>query len=201
MFYAILSAQNNFHPKFFWVKQGATQCYQAFLVYFVVFFHSEADTNPWFCTTSGGNAWGPLRSWRRVVGRRASPPLEGSSSSPPDGVPRSYTWPTGTSAVRLKNKSSYQRQVPWYAQKWERGFALDFVQDVHEQGCIAMLRGGGMAGTSVGRLDKQGHLSASRPRCHAYMLGVISCQRLQQRNVTQKGRCTFSQNKCKMFPF
>ncbi len=32
MFYAILSAQKNFHPKFFWVKQGATQCYQAFLV-------------------------------------------------------------------------------------------------------------------------------------------------------------------------
>ena len=33
MFYAILSAQKNFHPKFFWVKQGATQCYQAFLVF------------------------------------------------------------------------------------------------------------------------------------------------------------------------
>ncbi len=32
MFYAILSGQKNFHPKFFWVKQGATQCYQAFLV-------------------------------------------------------------------------------------------------------------------------------------------------------------------------
>ena len=32
MFYAILSAQKKFHPKFFWVKQGATQCYQAFLV-------------------------------------------------------------------------------------------------------------------------------------------------------------------------
>ena len=33
MFYAILSAQKNFHPKSFWVKQGATQCYQAFLVF------------------------------------------------------------------------------------------------------------------------------------------------------------------------
>ena len=32
MFYAILSAQKFFHPKFFWVKQGTTQCYQAFLV-------------------------------------------------------------------------------------------------------------------------------------------------------------------------
>ncbi len=32
MFYAILSAQKYFHPKFFWVKQGATQCYEAFLV-------------------------------------------------------------------------------------------------------------------------------------------------------------------------
>ena len=35
MFHAILSAQKNFHPKFFfnelWVKQGETQCYQAFL--------------------------------------------------------------------------------------------------------------------------------------------------------------------------
>ena len=39
MFYAILSAQKKFHPKlfftqnFFWVKQGATQCYLAFLVF------------------------------------------------------------------------------------------------------------------------------------------------------------------------
>ncbi len=33
MFYAILSAQNNVHPKFIWVKQGTTQCYQAFLVF------------------------------------------------------------------------------------------------------------------------------------------------------------------------
>ena len=33
MFYAILSAQKIFHPKLFWVKQGATQCYQAFLVF------------------------------------------------------------------------------------------------------------------------------------------------------------------------
>ncbi len=33
MFYAILSAQKIFHPKFFWVKQGMTQCYQAFLVF------------------------------------------------------------------------------------------------------------------------------------------------------------------------
>ncbi len=32
MFYAILSAQKNVHPEFFWVKQGVTQCYQAFLV-------------------------------------------------------------------------------------------------------------------------------------------------------------------------
>ncbi len=31
MFYAILSAQKKFYPKSFWVKQGATQCYQAFL--------------------------------------------------------------------------------------------------------------------------------------------------------------------------
>ena len=29
MFCAILSAQKIFHPKFFWVKQGTTQCYQA----------------------------------------------------------------------------------------------------------------------------------------------------------------------------
>ena len=38
MFHAILSAQKKFdlkfffHPKFFWMKQGATQCYQAFLL-------------------------------------------------------------------------------------------------------------------------------------------------------------------------
>ncbi len=37
MFYAILNAQKNFHPKFFWVKQGATQCYQAFLVSLFLF--------------------------------------------------------------------------------------------------------------------------------------------------------------------
>ncbi len=53
MFYAILSAQKNFHPKFFWVKQGVTQCYQAFLVLVTVAVIVVVDAS-----------W-PQKHWRR----------------------------------------------------------------------------------------------------------------------------------------
>ncbi len=67
MFYTILSAQKNCHPKFFWVKQGATQCYQAFLV----FEFCRQDCNPGRFTglfirsfILGGSVW---ISWSRSV--------------------------------------------------------------------------------------------------------------------------------------
>ncbi len=45
MFHAILSAQKKFHPKFFWVKQGATQCYEAFLVFPTVHENKKCDSS------------------------------------------------------------------------------------------------------------------------------------------------------------
>ncbi len=81
MFYAILSAQKNFHPKFFWVKQGETQCHQAFLV-------SQPQRRPcqkikhlklclydflWFIFCNIGQYWKKLEMLGSIVLRLASP--------------------------------------------------------------------------------------------------------------------------------
>ena len=39
--------KNFFHPKFFWVKQGVTQCYQTFLVLKNIQFISNLDGGSW----------------------------------------------------------------------------------------------------------------------------------------------------------
>ncbi len=79
IFYAILSAQKNFHPKLFWVKQGATQCYQAFLVFircflvFVIWLSLNIYTSfgPTFCLSpcphSCANPTPPLRKTNAFV--------------------------------------------------------------------------------------------------------------------------------------
>ncbi len=81
MFHAILSAQKFFHPKFFWVKQGATQCFQAFLVscpilccsFFFFFFYSMSKTSGklpqgyWTCFF--------LKSWFHAAHFQAKNPI------------------------------------------------------------------------------------------------------------------------------